>query len=276
MKTVYAVIAATPFLSFSAQVRQICEPIFQRFGISFFDYARYYPDNTTEYFFSNEAYIRFFFDHPAYRLTPIAIPPGKYLWSTYIAPELLEKIHEQFDLYHGITYIKQQEHYTECFNFAASKKNENILNVFLNQEDILEYFVIFFINTIEGFRKKNRNSRIVTPEHLLSVNKEEIPFDRESAYQFITECNQRLQLRKNSYPIVVKEKMTTFTSRELQCLALLNEGFSSKQIAKKINRSVRTVDIFRTNILNKTHCYSTLELFEKLDHSTRSLLKRLL
>ncbi len=273
METAYSIIERSPFLAFSDTVKEICQPIFDQFSINFFDYARYYNNNTCEYFFSNSHYIRFFFSHPAYKLTPITVPPGKYLWSGYIDSNFLEQIHVQFDHYHGMTYIRKQTDYLECFNFAASKNNDAILNIFLNEENILEYFVTFFIQTVESFCKKHKHQRIIVPNTLLDDEKDNQLDHREAAYQFIAECNKRLNLRKNTYLVPVNQKPLIFTLRELQCLSLLSRGFSTKQISKKLKRSTRTIDVFRSRVLQKTGFHSTLELIDKLDSKARHLLK---
>lgn len=276
MDGAYSLIERSPFFAFSEEVRQICHPIFEQFGINFFDYARYYHNNTCEYFFTNKHYIEFFFNHPAYQLTPVTVPPGKYLWSGYINNELLEEINTKFNHYHGMTYIRAQKDYLECFNFAAPKSNTTILNVFLNQENILEYFVTFFIQTVESFRKRHKDNRIIVPNSLLEQEKQQILLDnKEAAQHFIEACNKRLNLRKNTYLFPLNNTLLTFTLRELQCLSLLSSGFSTKQISKKLNRSIRTIDVFRSNVLQKTGSYSTVELLGKLDQKTRNLLTQL-
>ena len=52
----------------------------------------------------------------------------------------------------------------------------------------------------------------------------------------------------------------TLSPRERQVLKLIAEGKSRKEIGKRLNISVRTLDTHRTNILLKLGCKSTAEL----------------
>jgi len=52
----------------------------------------------------------------------------------------------------------------------------------------------------------------------------------------------------------------TLTAREQEVLRLLAEGLSSKEIAKKLFISPKTVENHRTNLMNKLELHSTIEL----------------
>ena len=52
----------------------------------------------------------------------------------------------------------------------------------------------------------------------------------------------------------------SLTPREQEVMRLLAEGFSSKKVAEKLFISPKTVDNYRTSILNKLDLRSTVEL----------------
>lgn len=57
------------------------------------------------------------------------------------------------------------------------------------------------------------------------------------------------------------------TKREIECIYLLLEGLSYKDIAKKMGISSRTVESYLTNIKNKLGCENSAHLFDKLNHA---------
>lgn len=60
--------------------------------------------------------------------------------------------------------------------------------------------------------------------------------------------------------IETEHTVNPFTSREAEVLRLLAKGYSSKQIAEKLNIAVKTTDNHRQNMLRKTQAKSTAEM----------------
>lgn len=61
-------------------------------------------------------------------------------------------------------------------------------------------------------------------------------------------------------------RLERLTEREREILTLLGEGFTSKEIAQRLNISPRTVDNHRTNILQKTRASNSMELLRIAMH----------
>lgn len=57
-----------------------------------------------------------------------------------------------------------------------------------------------------------------------------------------------------------KTKLPTLTDREIEVVKLIAEGFLNKEIADKLNISIRTVDTHKTNILRKLKLKSSVEI----------------
>jgi DNA-binding CsgD family transcriptional regulator len=55
-----------------------------------------------------------------------------------------------------------------------------------------------------------------------------------------------------------------FTTREAECMALLLQQNTYKQIAKKLNLSIRTVEFYSLNLKAKLRCNSISELINKV------------
>jgi len=51
-----------------------------------------------------------------------------------------------------------------------------------------------------------------------------------------------------------------FSGRELEVLIFLKDGKTNKDISKKLNLSVHTIESYRKNLMKKTHCRNTAEV----------------
>lgn len=57
-----------------------------------------------------------------------------------------------------------------------------------------------------------------------------------------------------------KKSIPEFSKRENEVLQLICKGYQNKKIGNELNISDRTVEKYKTNLLNKTGCTTTLEL----------------
>lgn len=69
---------------------------------------------------------------------------------------------------------------------------------------------------------------------------------------------------KIDYSILFKNQRISLTHREAQTLYYLLQGYSTKLIAKQLNRSPRTIDIHINHIREKTKTRSRLELLSQI------------
>ncbi|MEX1842748.1 helix-turn-helix domain-containing protein [Enterobacter cloacae] len=53
-----------------------------------------------------------------------------------------------------------------------------------------------------------------------------------------------------------------FSDKEWDVIYLIMQGYSEKNIAEKLHRSLRTIKFHKTNIFQKTHCMNTTEFTE--------------
>lgn len=67
----------------------------------------------------------------------------------------------------------------------------------------------------------------------------------------------------DSYPNNYDVYKLHFSKREKECISHLINGLSSKQIAKELNISHRTVEFYLESIKNKFKCRTRLELICK-------------
>lgn len=61
------------------------------------------------------------------------------------------------------------------------------------------------------------------------------------------------------------KKNVMFSKREVQCIKYLHQGYTTKQIARELNLSPRTVEEYINNIKIKLGCNSRLEIVSNID-----------
>jgi len=66
--------------------------------------------------------------------------------------------------------------------------------------------------------------------------------------------------RKNQAHLSVASRLESLTEREREIMTMVIEGFTSKEIAQRLNISYRTVEIHRAHIMQKTGASNLMEL----------------
>jgi FixJ family two-component response regulator len=64
-------------------------------------------------------------------------------------------------------------------------------------------------------------------------------------------------------------RLSTLTSREREVMNLVVEGYTSKEIAQRLNISYRTVEIHRAHLMQKSGAANMLELARIITHEVR-------
>jgi two-component system nitrate/nitrite response regulator NarL len=130
--------------------------------------------------------------------------------------------------------------------------NQNIKVIILSSHKE-EFYVINALEAeVDGYIHKN-----VDPDELIKgvhkVLKGEKFFSLEISSLLINSVYSR---PKNGIPFL--------TNKEKEVVSYLMEGFSSKEIADKLDVSPRTVETHRANVLNKFNLKNTTELIKKV------------
>lgn len=75
-----------------------------------------------------------------------------------------------------------------------------------------------------------------------------------------------LSTRRYAEPVETQETQAfDLTKRERQILRMLSEGINNKEIAEKLNKSVRTIETHRFNIMKKLEVNNVVELLKKIE-----------
>lgn len=244
----------------SLEISKICKFIFDKLDLNYLDYARFYSNGECSILYTDKEYVQDFLNHEAYDdPPPNVITPGLHLWNEYIDQRYLKNAATKFNHSHGITIINQHNEYTEVFNIATHVKNQKIYELYLNQQTILQQLVHYFKRQASKYINHSDDNRIVLPEKKIQTVEKVSVLDKSiREISSIFADSDTLVIKVNNVAVSVSQ-------REAQCLYLFSRGLSSKEIARKLLISHRTVEGNLDRVRHKTFSKSRIELMCKID-----------
>ena len=154
----------------SQYIKEICDPVLNSIGISYFNYIKIYNHDCSRELLTNNAdWINHFYKHALYNSIGAIdiehlLPKGYFLWS-----ELNDKdpIYLQgrdfFNIDHGITFVIKRHDVTYLYIFAANKDQYEINNFYAGNIDLLQRFIHYFTDKGHQLIKEAEKNRIYLP-----------------------------------------------------------------------------------------------------------------
>lgn len=135
----------------------------------------------------------------------------------YTPPEIYQRKSQKFNMAHGLTIVQQQGDFCDFFNFSTSTGNNQINNFYLNQKDLFTQFIQDFYMDLSS-----------TLEDL---------------------SHHTFRLPKGT--TFVEYALLTLSSRQQDCAKLLVQGYKTKEIARLLDLSPRTVEMHISILMDK-------------------------
>lgn len=232
--------------SISSRIVDFCKPLNDYLGISLFVCSRIYKKtsqyslitndlNLTQDYIKNIHYSSVFFreylnNKNAYQ---------NILWPTTPQSKAME-VYFKHGYWHGLTLISQTDDYIEGIGFLADKNNPQINDFYIRNIDLLEkfanHFKVKFKDDVIAQSYRNLAKLSQGCDFYIPPTKIEIDLERIHAFMQATGLKSSLQL----------------TKREMQCLELIDKGYSAKIISKELLLSPKTIENHINNIKQKT------------------------
>jgi LuxR family transcriptional regulator, quorum-sensing system regulator SolR len=156
----------------------------------------------------------------------------------------------------GAFLIQKSENAVEFFGFSGNKATSSLQSLYLNHPQILRSFAVFFLQSLHPIL----NQMGQEASSLIDLKGQDF-FSRQSICPEIP-AKTRLAYYKDLGMQCEVEKAEKLSLRERQCLQLLIESKSAKEIACALGLSRRTVEYYFENIKNKFSCWSRQEILE--------------
>jgi DNA-binding CsgD family transcriptional regulator len=239
-------------------IKAICQPLFSTTEIKFFNYARAYDDGSITALFTHPEWLLHTLEHK------VAPSKGEFrefkhlsLFGTgmaapsYVGANKYDKALHDFSALFGFDYLLcfnyQQPEYYEAFAFASASNNSRIIEYYLNNIDYLENFISYFKSQAE-----------------LLIKKADDPFNRIIR---INENFNRLVMTANKKStgkdlLVGTQHKVHLSQREFECLKLLTQGRTAKEIASFFKISNRTIEAHIYNMKVKLGCHKKSQLID--------------
>jgi DNA-binding CsgD family transcriptional regulator len=251
------------------EVKKICRPLQDHFGLSSFVYRKNYLDGTeinisnqpewVEHFYTQKDLIKesIFDKHPDHYQS------GFVLWSQLEGHQEILARAKAFHIDHGITIVRKVSDGIELCYFGTRDNNPSVVNNYLNNLDLLERFVLYFKSQAADIIKKAERNKLVIVQ-----NKYEIVDVLEKDIQAIRPDMTRDEFIKatelKKYYLDGEFQGIVLSTREMEVIRCLLKGMTSEETGKTIFLSARTVEDYLSEIRAKFDVKSKSQLIKKL------------
>lgn len=237
-------------------MREICEPLYAALKVNYVDYARYYTDGRIVTLFTDREYVSTFANN--IKASPgVYLSEGLHLWTEYINKDFLAFAETKFQHSHGMSIITEYQDYTELFNIATTPENTQILGFYLNQQAVLQQILTFIRTRAKKHLNKLEDNPLILPKLIT----------RGSRDDDVTKKLLEIFKIPDTYQININNISINLSRREAQCLHYLHQGKTAKEIAKILDISHRTIEIYLDQVRFKTASKNRVELISKINKS---------
>ncbi len=251
------------YLHYTDDIKTICSPIFECTDIDCFLYVRVYEDNRRLQLGTNPDWLRHYVEHDYHVRTPLTnnvdTQQNHYiLYNTCMENEVFQAAVNDFDMHDGIILTNKMDKYIEFFHFSSKSPQNNCLQFYLNNLNLLEKFNLYFKESAQDIIAETKPLITASPQKsILPKETLNLLCEQEAAVlediQFDTLC------------LSVGNDIVFLTKYELVCLTEYLHGKTAKEISDSIFRSRRTVEHHIKMIKNKLRCKNRMEVFHMLE-----------
>lgn len=240
-------ITENPWYYTGDEVAEICKPLFDKFGVSFFNYVRLYIGNgevKATAIGSSKDFVKYYVQS----VNPLVCRRRNiYTFSSVIPAATMAVIESRFKFYNGIILEKQYPDYIEGIEIAASSVDRTPLEFCYNKE-LFNQFLVYFKSKARHLIKLSEQNQVCAP--MARFTKMENPTPKEQYLDFLE------VIKTQKILLQFQAKEIFFSQREFEILSLLLKGKTMCEIAQELNISPRTVEVHLYRAKDKTKAYT--------------------
>lgn len=254
-------------------VSKICYPLFKNTPIKSFDYGRYYDSGEmincgtfspelVKMYYTDQLYPSFeelkLFNAFGLKTTFLShampLPPGMDELNPIRYNRSIDNA-ANFHIFHRLYFVQRHQGFFTAYGFGLIREEKSLLNFYLNAlkklEDFIKYFEYHASALIEN---AEQNNRVILPHY------------HEVVLRDCEKLNSFFDVSSLDFSIESEEKHQFYgkllTKREVECLEFIAQGYTMKNIAKKLKISDRTVETHLRNIKDKYGLHTKNQLVE--------------
>ena len=229
-------------------VSEVCRGLFRQLNLSYFHLFRVYADGSAFALFNDISWNDYFYENQYQAEVPLPenkIQMGKFnicLCEGILPSKLIFEADNYFNIHAPISISIAHKGYIDSYMFGASKSDENVVNKYFNNIEVLMRFAAQF---------QDQAADLITGA---ADNRFYFAPDRQPQSVKI--------IKQLSKSIVVSGQQgeVEITLKELEVLRFVCQGFSVKQIASHLFRSPRTIECHIGNLRLKLGCHKKSDL----------------
>ncbi|MDX2164341.1 MAG: helix-turn-helix domain-containing protein [Gammaproteobacteria bacterium] len=238
-------------LNISEHVKGICAPLFSSTGINYFHYGRLYPSGYSLVLVTSPMLHKFFWDKEYDKVVFPNYREGIFI--NRYENNFLNEVRELFNMDHWLMINKNKKEYIESFGFSTSSSNQKIMDFYLNHQDVLEQFCLYFKEQAKELIHLSESSLLYTDIGPIENKAEETPSKLLKDF-----------LIKDKYLIENTEKnIVKMTKIEFLILYHMSNGLSAKQIGRLMGISFRTVECHLLQVKSKLLAKNKVDVIMK-------------
>lgn len=248
------------------EVLAICQPLFENFNATLFSQARAHHDGNFTSLITHPELTEYYLMRK-YQITGSQGAGLFFERGIYIAKEMGNTTQQQirydlcqrFNIDHLIFVVDRHKNYDDLYSFATTPGNNQFINHFINNIDLIKHFIAYF---------NDKSVRLMQKANKMQYSTEY--FDSPSAYDSnIIAVSEKLNTSEFLQKTIIKKIRLctdkgeiTISLRELDCLRYLTKNYTFKEIGKYLALSPRTVETYINNLKDKLGCEKRSQLIE--------------
>ena len=210
-------------------------------GITYFTYSRFYHTGERLYLVTHRDILENYLQNKLYLIGNTEGAPKNYIaqtviWSNLPNQKVFDETRVKYNIANGLFIFQPQATYCECYGLAGDRYNEKL---YITHLDYLKNFILEFNDKAEDLIQKTSQSKIILPYN-------------NTVGDFL---NNKEDATKQAFKL---------SERQKQCAYLLLQGKTTKEIAKQLHLSPRTIETYLLNLKSKLMISNKTALILKL------------
>ncbi len=247
------------FITRSKELSQILTQVLAPFKITFFRYLRINKDGTRIDLCTDSDWTNHFYNQGFYKVAwwdrclPTSNVIERTMWDEKcLTHDNIVGIHARnvFDIVHGYSIIKPSQDHCAVYDFATTKDNVAINDVYMRYPEYFEDIIFFFNFHARHLIKEAEQNKIYLP--------------METTITDAGMCYSNIMQHVNKFYLESGHNGAYLTKKEFSCLSLWFSGKTAKQIGTIMGISHRTVETHFENIKGKFSLHNKNQLANKL------------
>lgn len=261
-----------PYLQWHNDIDEIIAPL-KKLGIYYFTYLANYSDGSQINLSNIPDWLEHYYKYKLYTSSSFELHPKGYqhgfkLWPIGSPLPVLNHAREYFNSDHGVTFIIPGTNKCEFFFFSTHKNNSQIVELYINSNEILKKFCLYFKDKANSLLKKAEQCKIILPIYQTQA-RNQILLQNSTGINY--HFNEKL-IKEVIRDIAVERlqvigsygQNVNLTKREIQCAVYFLHGLSAKESARHLGITDRTVESYLKAIRKKLHCGNKAEFIKVL------------